>query len=55
MQNRGPYPTRTGATITANYYTAHLPVGAGDARYYIEAEDTCSNIGRSALERIHLG
>ena len=55
MQNRGPYPTRTGATITANYYTAHLPVGAGDSRYYIEAEDTCSNIGRSALERTHLG
>ena len=37
--DRAPYPTQTGAAITANYYTAALPVGAGDIRYFVEAED----------------
>ena len=54
MQSRGPYPSQTGAVITADYYTAPLPVGAGDVRYYIEANDNHGNIARSALERIYL-
>jgi hypothetical protein len=55
MKNRGSYPSQTGALCTAEYYVAELPVGVGDARYYIEAEDQQGNIGRSALERIYLG
>jgi hypothetical protein len=54
MRSQGPYPSETGAAITAAYYTAALPAGAGDARYYIEAEDTLGNVSRSALERIYL-
>jgi hypothetical protein len=52
MQDRGPYPSQTGAAIVANYLTAALPAGAGDVRYFIEAEDGAGNIARSALERI---
>ena len=47
-------PHETGAAITANYYTAALPVGAGDVRYFIEAEDGRGSVARSALERIYL-
>ncbi len=54
MNDQGPYPTQTGAAVTANYYTAALPVGAGDVRYFIEAEDRSGNRTRSALERIFL-
>lgn len=54
MDDRGPYPSETGAAITGGYYTAALPVGAGDIRYYIEAEDARGNVARSALERIYL-
>ncbi len=54
MHNHGPYPTQTGAQITADYCTADLPVGAGDIRYYIEAEDRWGNVARSALERVYL-
>jgi hypothetical protein len=54
MQNHGPYPTRTGAKVTADYVTAALPAGAGDLRYFIEAEDARGNIARGALERIFL-
>jgi Glycosyl hydrolase family 57 len=54
MTDRGPYPSQTGATITATYYTAEMPVGAGDVRYYIEAEDGRGTVARSALERIFL-
>lgn len=54
MQNHGPYPSQTGARLTADYLTAALPVGAGDVRYYIEAEDQRGNVSRSALERIYL-
>jgi hypothetical protein len=54
MQDRGPYPTQTGAAITAGYYTAALPAGAGDVRYYIEAEDNRGNVALSALERVFL-
>ena len=55
MVHRGPYPSQTGPAATADYYTAALPAGAGDVRYFIEAEDTRGNIGRGALERIYLG
>lgn len=54
MTDNGPYPSQTGAAITANYYTAKLPVGAGDVRYYIEAEDGKGNVSRGALERVYL-
>jgi hypothetical protein len=39
MRNQGLYPSQTGARVTADYFTADLPVGAGDVRYFIEAED----------------
>ncbi len=52
MRDRGPYPTQTGAKRIAQYFTAQLPVGVGDIRYYIEAEDGKGNISRSALERV---
>lgn len=54
MTNHGPYPSQTGAAFAANHYTANLPVGAGDVRYFIEAEDGWGNISRSALERVFL-
>lgn len=54
MENHGPYPSQTDAAITANYYTVKLPVGIGDVRYHIEAEDERGNIAHSALERIYL-
>ncbi len=54
MTDHGPYPTQTNAAITANYFTAKLPEGAGDVRYTIEAEDRKGNLAVSALERIYL-
>ena len=54
MRNQGPYPSQTGARVTADYFTADLPVGAGDVRYFIEAEDQRGNVSRGALERIWL-
>jgi hypothetical protein len=54
MDARGPYPSQTGAYASAGYYTAQLPPGAGDVRYYLEAEDGRGNLSRSALERIFL-
>ena len=54
MRNHGPYPTQTGARLTADYVTAELPAGAGDVRYYLEAEDKRGNVARGALERLFL-
>jgi Alpha-amylase/alpha-mannosidase len=54
MNDRGAYPCQTGATVTASYFTCDLPIGAGDVRYYIEAEDCAGNVSRSALERVFL-
>ncbi len=54
MTDRGPYPCQTGAMVTGTYFTCDLPIGAGDVRYYIEAEDTAGNVSRSALERVFL-
>lgn len=54
MQDHGPYPCETGADLTARYYTVDLPVGAGDVRYYVEAEDRAGNVARGTLERIAL-
>ncbi len=31
-----------------------LPVGAGDVRYFIEAEDTRGNVAQGTLERVFL-
>jgi len=54
MVDHGPYPSQTGAALVGTYLTAALPVGAGDIRYLIEAEDTAGNVSRSALERVFL-
>ncbi|HBA65495.1 MAG TPA: glycosyl hydrolase family 57, partial [Methylococcaceae bacterium] len=54
LTNHGPYPSHTGASVSADYCTAALPVGAGNVRYFIEAEDNRGNVSRSALERIYL-
>lgn len=54
MTSRGPYPTRTGAARTAEYFIADLPAGSGDIRYYIEAVDKNGNKSTSALERIYM-
>jgi len=54
MRNHGPYPSQTGAMLSADYCTADLPASAGDVRYYIEAEDRYGNVARGSLERICL-
>ena len=54
MNNQGAYPSKTGAIVTADYLTTVLPVGVGDVRFYIEAEDNSGNVSRSTLERIFL-
>ena len=54
MTDRGPYPSPTGAQHTAHYFTADLPIGAGDVRFFIEAEDRRGNRSRGALERVFL-
>jgi hypothetical protein len=54
MRHHGPYPCATGASMTADYFTAELPVGAGDVRFHIEAEDQCGNVSRGTLERLGL-
>lgn len=54
MTNHGHYPSQTGASVSADYCTAELPLGAGDVRYFIEAEDRHGNVTRGALERIYL-
>jgi hypothetical protein len=52
MADGGPYPSRTDPRAVARLFTAEFPPGAGDLRYWIEAEDTKGNVARSALERI---
>jgi hypothetical protein len=54
MENHGTYPSQTNPAVTADFFTAKLPVGAGDVRYFIEAEDNQGNIARSTLERVYL-
>lgn len=54
MLDRGPYPSRTGALRTANYFTIELLPGLGDVRYFIEATDLRGNTTRGALERTYL-
>jgi len=54
MTDKGPYPSRTGPFVTAQFFTSELPVGAGEASYYIEAEDRKGNVSRSSLERVYL-
>jgi hypothetical protein len=54
MQDRGFYPSQTDAAITARYFTAPLPAGAGDTRFYVLAEDERGNVTRGSLERIFL-
>ncbi|MCL2220032.1 MAG: glycosyl hydrolase family 57 [Chitinispirillia bacterium] len=50
----GTYPSKTSPAVTGEYYTAKLPQGLGDVRYYIEAEDKKKNVSVSSLERIFL-
>ncbi|KAA6184390.1 glycosyl hydrolase family 57 [Thiohalocapsa marina] len=54
MRRHGPYPSATGARASAEYLTAELPAGAGDLRYFIEAEDGHGNLATGSLERIFL-
>jgi hypothetical protein len=54
MKSHGAYPSRTGASLTSEYFTCQLPQGAGDVRYYIEAEDRHGNRCQSCLERAFL-
>lgn len=54
MNNQGAYPSRTQAHVAAEFFTLALPLGAGDIRYFIEAEDNQGNIAQSALERVFL-
>jgi hypothetical protein len=54
LRDLGPYPTQTGAVMSAHHFTTELPVGLGDVRYYIEAVDERGNMSRGALERIYL-
>jgi hypothetical protein len=54
MHDAGAYPCRTGARASAHWFTCVLPVGVGDVRYVIEAEDQRGNVSRSALERVAL-
>jgi len=50
----GTYPSQTSPAVTGEYYTAKLPQGAGDIRYYIEAVDKKINTSVSSLERVFL-
>ncbi len=54
LVNKGAYPTRTGARLTADLYEAELPESIGDIRYWIEAVDSVGNKSRSSLERVFL-
>lgn len=54
MSDKGAYPSQTGPSVTARYFTSELPVGAGEVSYFIEAEDNNGNLSRSSLERVHL-
>ncbi len=54
MQDHGPYPTRTGAHWTAHHFTAELPPGSGDLRYYVEAVDGRGNRSQGSLERLFM-
>ncbi|MCO6400913.1 MAG: glycosyl hydrolase family 57 [Verrucomicrobia bacterium] len=54
LTDRGAYPSRTNPSATAHLFTCELPPGAGDIRYFIEAEDARGNRSRSSLERVFL-
>lgn len=54
MTDQGPYPSQTNPRISAHFFTAELPIGAGEVSYYLEAEDTKGNRSRGSLERVHL-
>ena len=54
MHDHGSYPTRTGAEVTARMFTAELPPGAGDVRFYVEAVDGRGNRSVGTLERVFL-
>lgn len=54
MKSHGPYPSQTNPMITATYFTADLPEGIGDIRYFIDSKDKKGNQTISSLERIYL-
>ncbi|HMP77098.1 MAG TPA: glycosyl hydrolase family 57 [Kiritimatiellia bacterium] len=54
LQDRGAYPSRTSPAAVAHLFTCVLPEGAGDVRYFVEAEDSRGNKSRSSLDRIFL-
>lgn len=54
MISKGPYPSQTNPIRTAHYYTAQLPEGGGEIRYYIDTIDKRGNRSHSSLERLYL-
>lgn len=54
LKDNGPYPSQTDARAVGHFFTADLPMGLGDVRYFIEAVDGKGNISRSTLERVFL-
>ncbi len=54
LTDHGAYPSQTSPQAIANYYTARLPVGLGDVRYYISATDNKGNVTQGTLERVYL-
>ncbi|PIE36241.1 glycosyl hydrolase family 57 [candidate division KSB3 bacterium] len=54
MENRGSYPSHTNPKAIASLYTAVLPSGTGDIRYYIEAVDQLGNVSFSPVGRIYI-
>lgn len=54
LKDNGAYPAQTGAKAVANLYTADLPMGLGDVRFYIEATDHKGNVAKGSLDRVFL-
>ena len=54
MEDRGSYPSRTSPKAIASLYTAILPAGTGNIRYYIEAVDRRGNVSCSPVGRMYI-
>ncbi len=54
LTDLGPYPCRTGAMRIAHRFSVLLPVGLGQARYFIEAVDGRGNRSRGSVEHVYL-
>lgn len=54
MDSAGPYPSHTSPTVIGSQYTAILPAGTGNIRYYVEAVDRQGNTSYSPVGRIYI-